>query len=381
MARRRALVTAAFAAVTALVISAAPADAAAPSYVALGDSYSSGTGTRSYLADGTSCLRSVYAYPSLIASARGYALNFRACSGAKISDVTNGQLSALSSSTAYVTISVGGNDAGFADVLTTCAQPAWLSNCTGAVDRAQSYIRNTLPGALSTLYAGIRARAPQAKVTVVGYPRIFNGEDCNLLTWFSPTEESRLNATADLINSTTAARASAAGFAFANPDLPLRRPRRVRQPGVDQRPVEPGRRVLPPQPHGPGQWVHPHGQPLRHRRHGHRHGRGAHQGRRVGRPAGPPAARLRRVRPAHRTARSCSPLTSRQPRPGRPRHAPGSTWARGPASTPPTGCGRRGRPRSSPGADPSPERPARPDLPVVGATGRSGHFRCNPARH
>ena len=146
MARRRALVTAAFAAVTALVISAAPADAAAPSYVALGDSYSSGTGTRSYLADGTSCLRSVYAYPSLIASAKGYALNFRACSGAKIADVTDSQLSALTSSTAYVTISVGGNDAGFADVLTTCAQPAWLSNCNGAVDRAQSYIRNTLPG-------------------------------------------------------------------------------------------------------------------------------------------------------------------------------------------------------------------------------------------
>jgi len=217
MARRRALVTAAFAAVMALVISAAPAGAAAPSYVALGDSYSSGTGTRSYLADGTSCLRSVYAYPSLIASAKGYALNFRACSGAKISDVTNSQLSALTASTSYVTLSVGGNDAGFADVLTTCAQPAWLSNCNGAVDRAQAYIRTTLPAALTTLYASIRARAPQAKVTVVGYPRIFNGEDCNLLTWFSPTEESRLNATADLLNSTTAARASAAGYSFANP--------------------------------------------------------------------------------------------------------------------------------------------------------------------
>src|SRR6478735_7526170 len=200
MARRRALVTAAFAAVTALVISAAPAGAAAPSYVALGDSYSSGTGTRSYIADGTSCLRSVYAYPSLIASAKGYALNLRACSGAKIADVTGTQLSALTASTSYVTISVGGNDAGFADVLTTCAQPAWLSNCNGAVDGAQAYIRNTLPAALTSLYA-----------------RIFNGEDCNLLTWFSPTEESRLNATADLINSTTAARASAAGFAFANP--------------------------------------------------------------------------------------------------------------------------------------------------------------------
>jgi lysophospholipase L1-like esterase len=217
MARRRALVTAALAAVTVLAIPAAPAFAAGPSYVALGDSYSSGTGTRSYIVDGTSCLRSVYAYPSLIASAKGYTLNFRACSGAKIPDVTNTQLSALGTGTGYVTISVGGNDAGFADVLTTCAQPAWLSNCNGAVDKAQSYIRNTLPGALDTLYSRIRARAPQAKVTVVGYPRIFNGEDCNALTWFSPTEESRLNATADLINSTTAARASAAGFAFANP--------------------------------------------------------------------------------------------------------------------------------------------------------------------
>ena len=110
MARRRALSTAALAATAALVVSAAPAHAANPSYVALGDSYSSGTGTRSYISDGTSCLRSVYAYPSLIASAKGYDLNFRACSGAKIADVSNTQLSALSSSTAYVSISIGGND-------------------------------------------------------------------------------------------------------------------------------------------------------------------------------------------------------------------------------------------------------------------------------
>ena len=115
---------------------AAPAQAAPPSYVALGDSYSSGVGTRSYLNDGSTCQRSVYAYPSLIAAAKGYALNFRACSGATVADVTNSQLSALSAANAYVTISVGGNDAGFASVLTTCAQPSWLSNCTGAVDGA-----------------------------------------------------------------------------------------------------------------------------------------------------------------------------------------------------------------------------------------------------
>lgn len=157
----------------------APAHAAGPSYVAVGDSYSSGVGTRTYISDGTSCQRSVYAYPSLIATARGYSLNFRACSGAKIPDVTNTQLSALSATTAYVSISVGGNDAGFADVLTECALPGWMSNCNGAIDKAQAYINNTLPGALSTLYASIRSKAPNAKVVVVGYPRIFNGEDCN----------------------------------------------------------------------------------------------------------------------------------------------------------------------------------------------------------
>ena len=203
--------------VAASLVAAPPAHAAAPSYVALGDSYSSGVGTRSYLSDGTSCQRSVYAFPSLIAAAKGYALNFRACSGAKVSDVTATQLSALSATTAYVTISVGGNDAGFTSVITTCAEPAWLSDCSGAVRKAQGYITATLPGSLATLYSSIRTRAPNAKVVVVGYPRLFNGEDCNALTWFSPTDESQLNATADLMNKTLAAAAAARGFAFANP--------------------------------------------------------------------------------------------------------------------------------------------------------------------
>jgi len=199
------------------LISAPTAQAVAPSYVALGDSYASGTGTRSYISDGTSCQRSTYAYPSLIAASRGYSLSFKACSGAKIPDVTNNQLGALTTATNYVTISVGGNDAGFSSVLTECAQPGWMSNCNGAIDTAQAYINNTLPGKLSTLYASIKSKAPNAKVVVVGYPRIFNGEDCNAGTWFSPSEETRLNATADLINSKTSAQAAAKGFSFANP--------------------------------------------------------------------------------------------------------------------------------------------------------------------
>lgn len=220
VARRSPLVLLALAGLMLALLSppvTAPARAAAPAYVALGDSYSSGTGTRSYLSDGTACQRSTSAYPSLIAAARGYALNFRACSGATIPDVTNAQLGALSSSTSYVTISVGGNDAGFADVLTECATPWWAGNCTRAIDNAQAFIKNTLPGRLSTLYAAIRSKAPNAKVVVVGYPRIFMGEDCNAFTWFSPAEQSRLNATADLLNSVTSGQASSKGFSYANP--------------------------------------------------------------------------------------------------------------------------------------------------------------------
>lgn len=199
-----------------LLGAAPPAQAAPPSYVALGDSYASGVGTRTYLSDGTSCQRSTYAYPSLVAAQKGYALTFKACSGARIPDVT-GQLGALSTTTGFVTLSVGGNDAGFSSVLTECAQPGWASNCDGAINTAQSYINNTLPGALATLYSSVRSKAPNAKVVIVGYPRVFNGEDCNAATFFSPAEETRLNQTADLLNSKLAAAAAARGFSFANP--------------------------------------------------------------------------------------------------------------------------------------------------------------------
>jgi lysophospholipase L1-like esterase len=219
LARSRllAVIAAPLALLAALLAPTAPAHAVGESYVALGDSYASGTGTRSYISDGSSCQRSTYAYPSLIAAQKGYALNFKACSGAKVADVTNNQLSALASTTRFVTISVGGNDAGFSSVITECAQPGWMSNCSGAIDGAQSFINNTLPGRLSTLYSSIRSRATVAKVVVVGYPRVFNGEDCNAGTWFSPSEETRLNQTADLLNSKLSAAASARGFTFANP--------------------------------------------------------------------------------------------------------------------------------------------------------------------
>ena len=88
-------------------------------YVALGDSYSSGDGAGSY-SDG-SCRESSNAYPVLWANANAPAtFTNETCSGATTSSVISTQLGALSSATTLVSITVGGNDVGFASVMETC---------------------------------------------------------------------------------------------------------------------------------------------------------------------------------------------------------------------------------------------------------------------
>jgi len=215
IARRAAQVTVSLGIAIGSVLAGAPAAYAAPAYTALGDSYSSGVGTRSYISDGTSCQRSQYAYPVLDAARLGATLTFAACSGARVADVQNNQLGSLNGTTRYVTVSVGGNDAGFSSVITQCAKP-WPYTCWGDIDNAQNIIRNTLPGRLNTLYTAIRGRAPNARVVVVGYPRLFNGEECNLASRISPGEQSALNQTADLLATTIAGRAAAYGFGFVD---------------------------------------------------------------------------------------------------------------------------------------------------------------------
>src|SRR5919107_2169960 len=124
--------------------------------------------------------RSVYAYPYLLHNAHPtWTFVNATCSGATTSSLLSSQVSSVTSDTNWVTYTIGGNDAGFSSVITECAQPGWMSNCDGAINTAQSFINNTLPGRLNTLYASIKSRAPGAVVVVTGYPRIFQGEDCN----------------------------------------------------------------------------------------------------------------------------------------------------------------------------------------------------------
>lgn len=190
------------------------ASAAATNYVALGDSYSSGTGAGNYDPDSGSCNRSANAYPNLWAAAHTtQSFKFVACSGATTTSVASGQLGALTSSTTLVSVTAGGNDAGFADVMQTCVLQS-TSTCQSRVAQAEGYMRNTLPGRLDSLYSQIRAKAPSARVVVLGYPRLYKIVD--VCVGLSNTKRTALNGAADTLDGVTASAAGRAGFVWSD---------------------------------------------------------------------------------------------------------------------------------------------------------------------
>ena len=156
-------------------VAAAPASAAgaAVNYVALGDSYSSGVGAGDYLSGSGSCERSAQAYPEQWADAHPPASFVSvACAGATTAGVLSGQVSALRASTTLVSITIGGNDAGFSSVMQTCALRT-TSSCLQAIAAAESFVARQLPARLDTTLAVISAHAPSAKVVVLGYPDLY----------------------------------------------------------------------------------------------------------------------------------------------------------------------------------------------------------------
>ena len=192
------------------------ASAAAKQYVALGDSYAAGVGSRVFYEESGSCKRSPEAYAPKIASAKGYTLNFEACSGAKTSDVNANQLGKLSSTTSLVTLSIGGNDAGFSNVIVNCA--LYYFTCGSAINEANEYIAKSLPGVLNTTYNNIKSKATTAKVIIIGYPHLFtdSGTTCNV-NFLTSSNEKKLNETGDKLDAAIKAQAESHGFTFVDP--------------------------------------------------------------------------------------------------------------------------------------------------------------------
>lgn len=191
------------------------ASSAAVDYVALGDSYSSGVGAGNYESASGNCKRTPRAYPALWAAANSpSSFAFTACSGARTNDVTANQLGPLSSATDLVSLTVGGNDAGFADVMTTCVLQS-EATCIARVEEAKRYVDSTLPARLDTVYTAIRSKAPSARVVVLGYPRFYKlGGSC--VAGLTENERRAINGGADHLNAATAKRAADHGFAYAD---------------------------------------------------------------------------------------------------------------------------------------------------------------------
>jgi hypothetical protein len=182
----------------------------AGAFVALGDSYSSGEGVPPFIAGtdgpGDYCHRSSQAYSEVLGTIYGQMPLFYACSGAVTSDITSTfhgteppQITrpGIDRSTRLVTMTIGGNDAGFADTLKACIEQKlkadafnaaigpvarWLglgrdpscahsSNFTSSVN---TRIDNVFWPVKSTELSIMSAVDPEkTSVIVAGYPHLF----------------------------------------------------------------------------------------------------------------------------------------------------------------------------------------------------------------
>ncbi|MEU8813372.1 SGNH/GDSL hydrolase family protein [Actinoplanes sp. NPDC048796] len=183
-------------------------------YVALGDSYSSGVGAPSQ--SGT-CLRSPYGYPALWA-ARNTPTSFTnlTCGGAVTGDVRSTQVPAIPAGTDLISITIGGNDAGFAPTVLSC-QVSSDAACVQKVAQARADITATLGAKLDATYAAIAAKAPGARVVVLGYPILFDTSSASCgLAGMSLTKRRALNEGARVLDDLIGARAQAAGFVWSD---------------------------------------------------------------------------------------------------------------------------------------------------------------------
>jgi lysophospholipase L1-like esterase len=157
-------------------------------YVALGDSFAS-VGTLTKLrTDPIGCARSIDNYPSGVAArlsveefvdmtcGAATTVHMTQSQTVPLGGVNRPQFSALTPETDLVTLTIGGNDIGFGEIVLTCGKLS-VSDPTGAP--CQRQYGTTLPGRIATAAStvddvldGIRARAPRATIVVVGYLRI-----------------------------------------------------------------------------------------------------------------------------------------------------------------------------------------------------------------
>jgi lysophospholipase L1-like esterase len=215
------------------------ARAATGPYVALGDSYTAGPLVPTPTGSPLLCGRSTNDYPADVArSINPSAFVNASCSGATTVDMTQSQsleggvqtappqFNALSAGDALVTVGIGGNDAGLISVAEECSkldlvwpfgdrcQSHYQSN---GADQVVAAIDATGPKVAQVL-AGVHARAPQARVLVVGYPDGLpqNGSNCYPTVPFSKADVVWFNSLEQDLNGVLARTAAANGATYVD---------------------------------------------------------------------------------------------------------------------------------------------------------------------
>jgi hypothetical protein len=189
--------------------------ATTPTYVNMGDSFSSGEGTYPPYLSGSNtstdkCHRSGSSYSGQFAGRSGFwhsVINI-ACSGAVTNDIFNppgtknsmgiltqgepAQNSVLNSKTGLVTITIGGNNLNLAGIFTNCIQggeqnhdktdacfhnsfsDTYISEIPGWLNGTTTPDPEPVAGpTLAQVYANIKKQAPNARIVVSTYPQIF----------------------------------------------------------------------------------------------------------------------------------------------------------------------------------------------------------------
>ena len=221
-------------------------------YVAMGDSYSSGEGAWDY-EEGTDfddrddlwpfnddeedhnrCHRSSNAYSQVLGHDNDFegGTSFVACSGSVGSDLDDAnhketdedpQLDVLGPDVSLVTMSLGGNDLGFADVVKDCVingegGVGFIDTCQEIHDQRIDEVLPELRDQLVERYRQIKEKAPNARVIIVGYPQLFvdNPSDSygNLLF---AEDQAWMNEKAADLNAMLREAAREAGVEFVDP--------------------------------------------------------------------------------------------------------------------------------------------------------------------
>ncbi len=216
-------------------------------YIAMGDSFASGEGDMddNWYAEGTNvhglnmCHLSKRSYPYLLNSTISLD-NFHsiACSGAKTKDILadiqydeegrtgifpgyKPQKNQLTPSPSFITLSVGGNDLGFSDILTDCVLPANDGSCKyvrNAKDRGDTAKRIAkLHETLTTTYKEIKKTTNrETKIYVVGYPQFINpeGTSCGNNVNLDTAEREYINKSVTYTNKVIKSAAQAAGVYY-----------------------------------------------------------------------------------------------------------------------------------------------------------------------